>query len=75
MGTKVGYARCSTDKQDLEANRLILLDLGVPKDRICLDRAYSGSNRIRPELTKPWLRSSPVGASAEAARRRRAPHR
>jgi DNA invertase Pin-like site-specific DNA recombinase len=46
----IGYARCSTDKQDLEANRQILLELGVPAERIFLDRAYSGTNRIRPGL-------------------------
>ncbi len=28
----IGYARCSADKQDLEANRKILLELGVPTD-------------------------------------------
>ena len=50
MGIKIGYARCSTDKQDLEANRQILLELGVPADQIYLDRAYSGSNRARPGL-------------------------
>jgi DNA invertase Pin-like site-specific DNA recombinase len=46
----IGYARCSTDKQDLEANRQILLDLGVAADQIYLDRAYSGTNRDRPGL-------------------------
>ncbi|GGQ42925.1 recombinase family protein [Couchioplanes azureus] len=46
----IGYARCSTDKQDLEANRQILLDLGVPADQIYLDRAYSGTTRARPGL-------------------------
>ena len=46
----IGYARCSTDKQDLEANRQILLDLGVPAERIYLDRAYSGTMRARPGL-------------------------
>jgi DNA invertase Pin-like site-specific DNA recombinase len=50
MGIKIGYARCSTDKQDVVANRLILLDLGVPDDRIYLDGAYSGSHRLRPGL-------------------------
>ena len=50
MVIKVGYARCSTDKQDLEANRQILLELGVPADQIYLDRAYSGTNRDRPGL-------------------------
>jgi DNA invertase Pin-like site-specific DNA recombinase len=46
----IGYARCSTDKQDLEANRRILLELGVPEDRIYVDRAYSGTTRARPGL-------------------------
>jgi hypothetical protein len=44
----IGYARCSTDKQDLEANRQIPLGLGVPADQIYLDRAYSGTSRARP---------------------------
>jgi DNA invertase Pin-like site-specific DNA recombinase len=46
----IGYARCSTDKQDLEANRQLLLDLGVPAGQLYLDRAYSGTNRARPGL-------------------------
>lgn len=46
----IGYARCSTDKQDLEANIQILLGLGVARDRIYLDRAYSGTTRARPGL-------------------------
>nr|WP_308129550.1 recombinase family protein [Actinoplanes polyasparticus] len=44
----ISYARCSTDKQDMEANRQILHELGVPVDQIYLDRAYSGTNRARP---------------------------
>ena len=47
---KIGYARCFTDKQDLQANRQILLELGVPADQILLDRAYSGTNRVWPGL-------------------------
>jgi DNA invertase Pin-like site-specific DNA recombinase len=46
----IGYARCSTDKQDLHANRQILLELGVLPDQIYLDRAYSGTTRARPGL-------------------------
>lgn len=49
-GALIGYARCSTDKLDLEASRQILLDLGVLGDQIYLDRAYSGTNRDRPGL-------------------------
>ncbi|WP_020393492.1 recombinase family protein [Kribbella catacumbae] len=29
---RIGYARCSTDKQDLTAQRQALLELGVPAD-------------------------------------------
>jgi DNA invertase Pin-like site-specific DNA recombinase len=50
MGIQIGYARCSTDKQDLEANRQILLELGVPADLIYVDCAYSGTTRARPGL-------------------------
>jgi DNA invertase Pin-like site-specific DNA recombinase len=28
----IGYARCSTDKQDVAAQRAILRELGVPED-------------------------------------------
>jgi len=48
--TLIGYARCSTDKQDLAAQRRILLDLGVPAERIYLDRGMTGTNRRRPGL-------------------------
>jgi DNA invertase Pin-like site-specific DNA recombinase len=49
-GVLIGYARCSTDKQDLEANRQILLDLGVAADLVYLDRVHSGTTRVRPGL-------------------------
>lgn len=48
--TLIGYARCSTDKQDLAAQRAALLDLGVVEDRIYLDRGLSGTTRARPGL-------------------------
>ena len=32
--TLIGYARCSTDKQDVEAKRQALLGLGVVGERI-----------------------------------------
>ena len=49
-GTRIGYARCSTDKQDLTAQRLALAALGVAEDRIYTDHGFSGSNRARPGL-------------------------
>ena len=33
-GILIGYARCSTEKQDLTAQRQILSDLGVPDERV-----------------------------------------
>lgn len=48
--TLIGYARCSTDKQDLAAQRDALQKLGVPPDRIYTDHGFSGRNRARPGL-------------------------
>jgi DNA invertase Pin-like site-specific DNA recombinase len=48
--TLIGYARCSTDEQDLTAQRQTLLGLGVAADRIYLDRGLTGTNRRRPGL-------------------------
>jgi DNA invertase Pin-like site-specific DNA recombinase len=48
--TRIGYARCSTDKQDLAAQRAILEELGVASDRIYTDRGLTGTNRARPGL-------------------------
>jgi DNA invertase Pin-like site-specific DNA recombinase len=46
----VGYARCSTDQQDLTAQRDGLLALGVEADRIYVDHVLTGTNRERPGL-------------------------
>ena len=48
--TKIGYARCSTDRQDLTAQREALLNLGVQEDRIYTDHGLTGTNRARPGL-------------------------
>lgn len=48
--TKIGYARCSTDKQDLAAQRQSLLNLGVKASRIYTDHGLTGRNRLRPGL-------------------------
>ncbi len=48
--TLVGYARCSTDKQDLAAQRTALEGLGVAPDRVYTDHGLSGTNRARPGL-------------------------
>ena len=47
--TKIGYARCSTDRQDLTAQRAALAELGVTVDRIYTDHGLTGTNRARPE--------------------------
>lgn len=48
--TLIGYARCSTDKQDLAAQRAALQELGVAADRIYTDHGLTGANRSRPGL-------------------------
>jgi DNA invertase Pin-like site-specific DNA recombinase len=45
-----GYARCSTDAQDLAVQRQQLAALGVPADRIYVDHGLSGASRARPGL-------------------------
>ncbi|MEV0386045.1 recombinase family protein [Nonomuraea sp. NPDC050643] len=50
MAELIGYARCSTVAQDLTAQRDILTGLGVPEDRIYLDKGLTGTNRARPGL-------------------------
>lgn len=48
--TIIGYARCSTDEQDLTAQRQRLAELGVADDRIYLDHGLTGTTRARPGL-------------------------
>jgi len=48
--TLIGYARCSTDKQDLTAQRQALIDQNVAPDRIYVDEGLSGTSRARPGL-------------------------
>jgi DNA invertase Pin-like site-specific DNA recombinase len=49
-GIAIGYARCSTDKQDLTAQREALIRLGVEEMRIYTDHGLTGTNRARPGL-------------------------
>jgi DNA invertase Pin-like site-specific DNA recombinase len=46
----VGYARCSTDNQDLTAQRDGIAALGVAAERIYVDHGLTGTNRERPGL-------------------------
>ena len=48
--TLIGYARCSTDRQDLAAQRQALLELGVAENRIYTDHGLTSTTRARPGL-------------------------
>jgi DNA invertase Pin-like site-specific DNA recombinase len=47
---KIGYARVSTDDQDLTAQRDALAALDVAPERIYVDHGLTGTNRDRPGL-------------------------
>jgi len=51
MSAMIGYARCSTDRRDLTAQRRVLRQLGVDNTRIYVDRGLAG-NPPRPGLEK-----------------------
>ena len=51
----IGYARCSTDQQDLTAQRDGLAALGVADNRVCVDHGLTGTNRERPALCDRYL--------------------
>ena len=46
----IGYARVSTDQQDLTAQRDGLAALGVGEDCVYVDHGLTGANRDRPGL-------------------------
>ena len=48
--TMIGYARCSTDKQDIAIQYDALLRHGIAPDRIYTDHGFTGTNRARPGL-------------------------
>jgi len=50
----VGYARCSTDRQDVHAQRSQLAALGVEARRVYVDEGLSGANRARPGLREAF---------------------
>ena len=50
----IGYARCSTLAQDLTAQRQALAALGVPADRVYLDKGLTGPAAPGPASTRPW---------------------
>ena len=46
----IGYARVSSDQQDLTAQRDGLTSLGVAANRVYVDQGLTGTNRERPGL-------------------------
>jgi len=48
MAIRIGYTRCSTHNQDLEAWRKALPGLDVAEDRIYTDHGLTGTGRDRP---------------------------
>lgn len=46
----IGYARCSTDEQDLTAQKNALAALGAKPERIYVDHGLTGRNKQRPGL-------------------------
>ncbi len=48
----VGYSRCSTDAEDVDAQRKRLQELGVGEDRIYIEQALTGANTERPVLNQ-----------------------
>jgi DNA invertase Pin-like site-specific DNA recombinase len=66
-GARVGYARCSTDEQDVVIQTEQLLTLGVPQDRIYIDRGFSGTTRRKPR-PGPGRRLGRVGVHRHQVR-------
>ena len=48
--TLIGYARCSTDRQDPAAQRQALLEIGIAENRIYTDHGLTGTTPARPGL-------------------------
>ena len=49
-GLLIGYARVSTNDQDLTAQKNALIALGVTPEKTFTDRGLTGANRARPGL-------------------------
>lgn len=58
---KIGYARCSTDDQDLTAQTDALTKLGVDEANLYIDHGYTGTNRRRPGLDQALAAASRPG--------------
>jgi Resolvase, N terminal domain len=60
----IGYARVSTDGQDLTAQREALTVLGVTPERIYFDHGLTGTNRERPGLREALAACRDGGGTA-----------
>ncbi|HJY55677.1 MAG TPA: recombinase family protein, partial [Streptosporangiaceae bacterium] len=69
MGELIGYARCSTVLQDLTAQRQALAALGVPDDRIYLDKGLSGTTGRTPWSLRPPAGGTPASRRIPAGAR------
>jgi DNA invertase Pin-like site-specific DNA recombinase len=61
---KIGYARVSTDAQDLTAQRDPFEALGVEAERIYVDHRLSGTTRARPGLGEALAACRPGTSSS-----------
>ncbi|GAA5050122.1 recombinase family protein [Nocardia callitridis] len=65
---RVGYVRCSTDEQDVEIQTEQLLALAVPRERIFIDKGFSGTTRKNRTGLDNALTAVTSAAAAAAGR-------
>lgn len=73
-GLLVGYARCSTDEQDVATQREALARLGVPQGRVYVDHGRTGTTLDRPGLRQALAAVGP-GLRRGAPKLSASPHR
>jgi DNA invertase Pin-like site-specific DNA recombinase len=59
-GLLIGYARVSTDEQDLTVQRDALAALDVTPERIHVGHGLTGTNHAGPGCARPWPRAGPA---------------